>query len=314
MILHANRLSHVLDVAVDKTVTLARLTVTGGFIGSGKIGGAGIRNYGRLTLNRVEVRNNLIQTGNLMDLGAGGAGVLNAQGAWLSISGSTIEDNASGTQATNHGGSGGGIYNAGSLMIQSSSLINNSTSCYLCYGGAIANTGTATILNATIANNSAQGFYGMGGGIHNSGSLSLAYSTFKGNDSVDTGNAIFSSTRGGGGPSQLTLTHTVIDQLPESMGGPACAVRSGALLTDQGYNFVSDGTCITASTSQKGDPKLGMLSDTGGGMMTITPQADSPLINGGQANCQAKWDQRGKPRAVGGRCDIGAVEVQLFNQ
>jgi hypothetical protein len=59
------------------------------------------------------------------------------------------------------------------------------------------------------------------------------------------------------------------------------------------------------------DPQLGPLADNGGPTQTMLPAATSPVIGKGAAKVSKppKTDQRGKPRVIAGRADIGAVEV-----
>jgi hypothetical protein len=104
---------------------------------------------------------------------------------------------------------------------------------------------------------------------------------------------------------------------------------SGAA-TSLGYNDANEdapGSCnLTApgdNASNRNDPLLGPLANNGGPTPTRLPQSGSPLIDAipnascGDGNTLAGFavttDQRGlaRPEQTGGRCDIGAVEVQL---
>src|SRR5439155_22171585 len=65
-----------------------------------------------------------------------------------------------------------------------------------------------------------------------------------------------------------------------------------------------------------GDPMISLLSRNGGPTLTSTLLAGSPAINAGNpatpgsggGACEPA-DQRGVPRSLGGRCDIGAYEL-----
>ena len=106
-------------------------------------------------------------------------------------------------------------------------------------------------------------------------------------------------------------------------GGQNCAyIRDDPV----GYNFSDDDSCGFSATTDKqnaGDPLLGALAGNGGPTLTRLPQSGSPLIDAiPNANCgdgdtlagfAVTTDQRhlARPEQSGGKCDIGAVEVQL---
>ena len=94
------------------------------------------------------------------------------------------------------------------------------------------------------------------------------------------------------------------------------------VVTSNGYNLSSDGTCHFngAGDLNKTNPKLGPLLDHGGPTQTMALSPDSPAIDGGNpSGCTdghghlLKTDQRGDPRPDmedPGGCDIGAFERQ----
>jgi hypothetical protein len=57
------------------------------------------------------------------------------------------------------------------------------------------------------------------------------------------------------------------------------------------------------------DPKLGPLGNNGGPTFTQAPAGGSPAIGAGDPRLTGT-DQVGKPRAIHGRVDVGAFEVQ----
>jgi hypothetical protein len=59
------------------------------------------------------------------------------------------------------------------------------------------------------------------------------------------------------------------------------------------------------------DPLLGPLGENGGPTWTMLPSPSSPVLGKGTAKVAKppKTDQRGQPRIIGGRADMGAVEV-----
>jgi len=229
---------------------------------------------------------------------------------------------------------GGGIDNAGTLIVTNSTFSDNSA---FFSGGGIHNRGNLTVINSTFSGNSSGslGSYGSGGGIWGaSGSVTVINSTFSGNSSTNgigggigtyggqlniynstlSGN---SATPWGGGIAvrtngRLIYANTII---ANSIGGD-CAIVSGSLLITNTKNLVEDGSC---SSLLSGDPNLSLLANNGGTIQTIALLAGSPAIDAGDdAVCAAapvnNLDQRGIARPQGLHCDIGAFEyVQVTN-
>ncbi len=148
-------------------------------------------------------------------------------------------------------------------------------------GGAIENSGGFLALaNVTVANNTA---WGMGGGISNT-------NTLRAKDSILGGN----------------VANTAYD----------CA----GTLTSQGYNLIEHVTGCNFS-QQVGElvgvsPQLDVLKDNGGPTWTQALLSGSPAFDAGNpTGCLDTnlvpfiTDQRGMPRTLGSRCDMGAVEM-----
>jgi hypothetical protein len=114
----------------------------------------------------------------------GGGGVYNA--GTLLLSESVLSDNVSGSWwwGSWFGGPGGGIRNEGSLTVIASSVSNNLAG----QGGGIWNSGTLTIIDTSVSGNTADGpgpvFDGYGGGIYNTGNITLKNSTVAQNESA----------------------------------------------------------------------------------------------------------------------------------
>jgi Ca2+-binding RTX toxin-like protein len=147
--------------------------------------------------------------------GASIAAVFIADTAIAEILNSTITNNvitvASAGNEINQ--DGGGIFNAGTLILKNSLISNNkaaafgggiynygkSTTIILNstldgntaggYGGGIGNSGIANIINSTISNNSSEQY---GGGISNAGIATFTNSTISGNTAKQSGGGIFS--------------------------------------------------------------------------------------------------------------------------
>ncbi len=106
-----------------------------------------------------------------------GGGIYNA--GTLTIQNSQISYNFAATAA----GYGGGIFNDGTLTIDSSSISRNYANKF---GGGIINLNTLTVNNSTISENYAY----VGGGIYNDGTLTVNNSTISGNYANKAGGGI----------------------------------------------------------------------------------------------------------------------------
>ena len=86
-----------------------------------------------------------------------------AAGATVTISGLTITDGFSSQ------GLGGGIVNAGDLILKNADVAGNVSEAYYALGGGIANTGQLTLENTQVTGNEAIGDVAgaVGGGIEN---------------------------------------------------------------------------------------------------------------------------------------------------
>jgi hypothetical protein len=104
---------------------------------------------------------------------------------------------------------GGGIYNQGTLTVQTSTVSDSSA----LYGGGIANQGALTVIDSTLTDN--YGDYG-GGGIYNDGVLMVLTSTLSGNWTNYSGGGIYNDSGG------LTVqTSTLADNRAGAGGGIA---------------------------------------------------------------------------------------------
>ena len=288
------------------------------FTGNSARGGGGIYNQG----GSPTISHSLF-SGNRGRI-RGGGGIFNG-GSNVSISYSTFSGNSaksggamysigylgntiishslfSGNTAT--GGSGGAIHNSQTTYVNISyvTIISNTASSN---GGGIHNfIAQPTISYSTISGNSAAG---TGGGMNNKrGNSSLNQVTISGNSAIAGGGVYNDETL-----AILTISNTVI---ANSISGGDCVNNSGTV-TDDGYNLIEDGTCISAPTSISGDPALEPLADNGGPTLTHKPGSGSLLIDKG--SCVVGTDQRGATRPyddtgivdADNGCDIGAVEV-----
>jgi hypothetical protein len=244
--------------------------------------GGGIYNAGTLM-----VSNSMFDCNNVMY--GEGAGIYNA--GTLTVNNSTFHGNWA------YFGAGGGIYNAGTLTVRNSAFDRNSGD-----GGGIFNGGALTVGNSTFFSNLSN-YRGSGGGIYNAGALTVSNSTF-------SENASSSFPYADGGDSVLNrgaarLENTIVAN--GSGSGPNCA----GTITDGGGNLsYPDTSCLGINR----DPKLGPLEDNGGPTLTMAIGLGSAALDAANdTTCAAppvnNLDQRGFPRPVGPRCDIGAYEL-----
>ncbi len=208
----ANNASRIFEIDTATTVTLSRMTFTGGRVTEDN--GGAVRSSGNLTIiDSVITGNTAISVAS-----SGYGGGIDSSGQ-LTIIRSTLSSNS----ATNDGGA---ISASNDLIITDSSISGNTASSF---GAGLAffpssASNTATILRSTIANNTAGD---SGGGIFNAGAagtLSVVESTISGNTSGGIAGGIFSYSNGnlnlvnstvsgnvGGGGSGLTIGYSSSD-------------------------------------------------------------------------------------------------------
>lgn len=280
-IVRSNGSSRVFEIPpAIPAVTISGLTITGG--DSGPDDGGGVRTGSSLTLRGVAI------TGN----------------------------------RTNSGGpSGGGIYSEGEeLNIRHSLIARNSS-----YngGGIEANGNRMNIIDTTLAGNTAgdPSANGYGGAML----LSLGSEAALLRGVTISGNRDFSQTSPGSGGGALgnfgpavTITGSIFagnmsfehnGQPAGGAGNPGIAKQCTGSIIDGGSNLETGADCGFASpTSLQNTPsRLRRLGNYGGQTNTIALAPGSPAENRG-AGC-GRTDQRGAPRRLGGRCDIGAYEL-----
>lgn len=164
------------------TVTISGLTIERG---SSVVGG-GLFNGGRLTLSRCTIAGNSL--GNQL-----GGGIFNA--GTLIVRASTVKANHAGRPGGP--GQGGGIHNslAGDLTLEDSLVLGNSADS-LGSGGGLYNVGTLTLNRTAVTFNEAT----LGGGIYNEGRLALKSSSVVNN----VASGVFPHVGRGGGIHNFT--------------------------------------------------------------------------------------------------------------
>jgi predicted outer membrane repeat protein len=189
------------------------------------------------------------------------------------------------------GDEGGAIYaDVGVLTVENSTFYQNSA--HVSGGGVYLKTGKFSATNCTFAENSC----GCSGGavIVLGGTLTLDHCTIAGNTAntqgreFQAGGLYFSSGASG------HLSHSVV---------------AGNSAFNDNQVQVTAGTLVQTQNFTSGDPMLAPLGDYGGPTRTMPPLLGSPVIDSAvdTGNLPAT-DQRGLPRKVGPRVDLGATE------
>jgi uncharacterized repeat protein (TIGR01451 family)/CSLREA domain-containing protein len=272
------------------TLTINGSTIDGN-TGATSGAGGGIVNFGTLTLNSGTV------TGNTVGTNGSGGGIFNTLSATrVTINNSTISGNFA--------ASGGGIVNYGSfteVSVTGSTISRNSANYpdVAGGGGAIYNNGMLTITDSTISGNIA---HNSGGGIYDGGALTIAASTISGN----------TATFGGGGGiynqySVVTVTNSTIAGNTADFGGG---------ITDQGGGYgtgklTMDYSTITGNSASSG----------GGGIFEyFSPSetlSDSIVAANAGGNCLAAFGSGGSDGGYniddGTSCGFSAATNSLSN-
>jgi len=181
----------------------------------------------------------------------GGGGIFNA--GTLILSSSTLSGNAAGT--------GGGIANYGTLTVSSSTLSGNSAyNGIFGDGGAISNVGPLTVVNSVISGNSAN--YA-GGIINHDVSLTIANSTLSGNSAIYDGGAIV----------QNFGSVTIIDS---TLSGNAASRQGGGIFNYSGALIIKNSTLSSNSA-----PAGGGLYNYGASTLTNSTLSGNQATAGG---------------------------------
>ncbi len=226
-----------------------------------------------------------------------GGGMESALTSTLIISNSLVYSNAASTI-------GGGLYTLGFTSIEQSAVLSNVVS--VGSSGGWGNTGAAWVTNTTFSGNYAGS---SGGAILNTisggatGAMTLTNVTVA-NNTTPSNYALSKA-----GAASLTLKNTLVaDNTPANCG------ISGAIIS-LGYNLDSGSTCGLSGSGDQSNASANLsplAMNAPGNTPTHALKAGSAAINSAtNAGCPS-IDQRGAPRPLGGTCDIGAYESQLF--
>jgi CSLREA domain-containing protein len=290
-ILDGNGTDRVVDI-VTGTVSVAKLTVTGGLTpagadgavgggsGAAAAGGGGIRNAGSLTITNATISGNATGAG-----GAGGpaTGVPGGPGA----AGGVAVGGPGGA-----GGAGGGVLSSGTLTLAGTTISANTTgnggTGATSTGGAGGN-GTTTQTGGTggVAIGGSGGAGGAGAGVAATATTSIAGSQITGNTTGRGGDA-GSSVGGAGGNGGPTNGPGGASGVSISGGGGAGGSGAGLSATDT--LAISDTTIAGNSSGRGGNSSTatsGASGNAGGGNAAGGSSAPSIGGNGGAGGAGA---------------------------
>jgi predicted outer membrane repeat protein len=268
------------------------LTINGSIFSANRATGNGgaVENFGGMAVTNCTFNNNTAADGGAISI---------RDFARLTVTTSSFTSNS----ATNNGG---GITTASTVTMVGCDMTGGSAN----NGGGIYSTSTVTVSNSTIYNNDAAND---GGGIHNSNSLTLTNATIVANTAVNRGGNVFNF-------GTVMPINTILAQGTSGLGPDFF----GNVFT-QGNNIVGDIASSTSwgekdqtgSTATPIDVKLGPFQVNGGSTRTMELLAGSPAVNSGNDTVltdpyNLTTDQRGTPRKVGVRVDIGAYESSFL--
>ena len=261
--------------------------------------GGGLASATYLRLDHAEV------TGNTSVAGGGGANGATVKAYDSTFSGNYAHD------------AGGGISASGDAHVTRVTLSDNHV---FTVAGAIVVGGVALhVVDSTVEGNSALANVGALQG----SSIDIVGSTISGNSGASAG-VIFGASIGirnstvvgnTGGAVWATVAATIISSIVAKNPGGVNGFDVYVNVYEAGLTTYT--SLITSANvpnvSLHGDPHLGPLADHGGGRRTHAVLAGSPVIDVGSNPLNLQYDERGLPRAVGLKPDIGAYERQAVD-
>jgi hypothetical protein len=233
---------------------------------------------------------------------ANGGGIYNA--GTLTLNESTVRNNIAGGQSSQGGGIQNGSGNIGTITINNSVIHDNIANGL--FGGGMNNEYNANMTNVTVTNNLVAAAGGSGGGVRHLAKAAAGVTVNMTNVTLSNNQA---ST--GGGLRRTTAGNAPVLKnviVAENVGGN-CAATEGSI-TSFGHNLSSDLTCPfgAAGDINNTNPGLGNLQNNGGPTLTRAIPSNSSAVNTGDNSGCPGTDQRGVARPSGGVCDIGAYE------
>jgi hypothetical protein len=289
--LDAEQNSRHFHVQSGKTLTLRGLTLSNG---SASGNGGSILNEGTLNLDRCHL---------IANASTGDGGAIHSTGT-LDAENSAFAQNQS-------GGLGGGLsVSGGTTGLIACTLSGNSSS----NGGALFLDGDPEVAlsHCTVSGNSSPAQFSTGGIVVISGDLSLEHCTVSQNAGLGSGGGLFIDSL-----ASVEIVSCLIAGNTDS--GPADDIlNSGGTLVARGTSLIGNNQSVATqfpasplvgTEASPLDARLAPLGDYGGPTRTMVLLPGSPAIDqSSPVNPAFTTDQRGFPRLLGLRPDIGAVE------
>ena len=198
------------------------------------------------------------------------------------------------------GGSTGGIVVSSGAELSLDHVAVFRNTCSKSGGGGVDNAGTLIVTNSTISYNSAVSLSGRGGGIRNTGYCSITDSTLSNNIAKS---ASIGSSRGGAIDSSGTCVitnSTISDNTAENAGGAiycsgTCNITNstfsrntlnGSPFGDGGAIYISpSGTCTITDSTMRGNSAAGKVESSGGAITsTGTCSITNSTLSGNSAS------------------------------
>ncbi len=265
-----------------------------------------VQDHPRTGISISEDSRGTLQGGSVRSNGSFYAGTSLPGGIWndgeLEINGTLITQNLNGglinyglvflenTSIRENAGNLAGLTNYGAADITSSLFAEHQ-------GGeaGVESRGGLTMVNSTVSSNAGHGLMIIGG----EGAI-LRYVTIANNGETGL------SAHHGGAVVRVIANSILIDNARND-----CLIGGTAVLpTLEGTNLDGDGSCGFGPGGTTTAPGLGPLQDNGGPTLTHALENGSSAVDAAIGDCPA-GDQRGAPRPVGTRCDVGAFERGL---
>ena len=218
-----------------------------------------------------------------------GGGIFN--NGTLTIDSCTLSGNDAGE-------SGGGIFNAGTLTVSNSMFVNNLAANG--EGGALSNAGTMTVSNCILSGNATDD--AGGGAIYNSGTLTISGSTLSGNAGAFFGGAIDNT-------GNLTVSNSTLTGNSATLGGSGGGIFNAGPSVNQPTAQLTLSDCtISANRSSQGGgiDNTGILLVSGStisGNASGFPGSAGGIVNSGTLTVNSSTisgNAGGGPQSAGG--------------
>jgi CSLREA domain-containing protein len=331
-IIDANKISRAFHVYPGRVAAISNVTIRNGYFAQGNVygsDGGGIYNEGTLTVSNVTISANKVP--------GDGGGIFNGGNSYLIVENSTISQNYSNLY-------GGGIDNWGILDVRNSTLSENTARLA---GGGINGGVTIKVSKSTISGNGSydgggirfmdnlyvinstisQNYANNNGGGINAGNyppiLAALYNTTIIDNDADHDRDQLGGI-GGGVYAVAGARFIVVNTLiaGNTLFNAPIYNDCNGMLEVYGWNLLGDETGCTFSGNGSASwgitslNKIGPLQSNGGPTRTHAILAGSAAIDGtidslgcvDETGLLLTTDQRGSPRPVGARCDVGAFE------